>query len=99
MYAWAVASALAALAGGALDDLVVDVGEVLDELHLEAAIDQVAANDVHGDEQPRVADVGVILGRHATHVHPQHPIRVQGDELVLATGQRGVDTDGHGRGL
>src|SRR5712692_8912907 len=35
------------------------------------------------------------LGRHTAHVHPQHPIRVQGDELVLATGQRGVDTDCH----
>src|SRR5207302_6538152 len=42
-----------------------------------------------------VAHVRMELWRHAAHVHPQHPIRVQGDELVLATGKRGVHTDGH----
>ena len=52
----------------AVDDLVVDVGEVLQVPHLVAAVLQVAPDDVHVDEHEAVADVGRGLGRHAADV-------------------------------
>ena len=54
---------------GALDDLVVDVGEVLGEGHLVAAVGKPAADDVEGEEGAGVADVDVVVDGGAAHVH------------------------------
>ena len=50
-----------ALFVGLVDDLVVDVGEVLHELDLVAAVLEVAAQQVENDERTRVADMEVVV--------------------------------------
>ena len=54
---------------GALDDLVVDVGEVADERHLVAEEAQVAVDDVEDDQRARVADVRAVVDGDAADVH------------------------------
>src|SRR6266542_961517 len=74
----------ATLTRSALDDLVVDVGEVLNVLHFETAVVQVATHHIERDEGARVADVGVEFGGHAAGVDAQHAVRGDGDELIPA---------------
>ena len=54
---------------GLVDDLVVDVGHVLHEDHVETAPRQVAADDVEADERAGVADMDVVVHRGTAHVH------------------------------
>ena len=54
---------------GAIDDLVVHVGEVLREGDLVTARDEPAANHVEADKRACVADVDVVVHRGAAHVH------------------------------
>ena len=72
-----------ALLAGALDDLVVDVGVVLDERHLVAAEGEVAAHDVEGEKRARVADVDVVVDGRATRVHRDLPL-FAGPEFLFA---------------
>ena len=74
-----------ALLVGAVDDLVVDVGDVLDEADVEALPLQVAADHVEGQERARVADVDVVVDRRAADVH-RDLARLARDELLLASG-------------
>ncbi len=74
MYSSGGRASVAVLERGAGDDLVVDVGEVLDELHRVAAVLEVAADHIHPDEGASVADVGMELRRHAADVDPQHAV-------------------------
>ena len=53
---------------GAIDHLVVDIREVLDEGDLVARVFQVAAQDVKDDEGPRVADMEEVVDRRAAAV-------------------------------
>ena len=57
-----------------LDDLVIDIGDVGDELHLEAAPGEVAADDVEADEGARVADMDVVVHGGTAHVHADLPV-------------------------
>ena len=59
-----------ALGGRAADDLVVDVGEVHDPRHAQAAVAQVADQEVREQEGPEVADVGRAVDRRAAAVDP-----------------------------
>ena len=70
---------------GALDDLVVHVGEVLHERHLVAAVLQIAAQHVEHDDRARVADVDVVIHRRAAGVHA-HFARLDRHELFLLHG-------------
>ena len=53
----------------AFDDLVVDIGDILHERHVEAAPDEVAADHVEADERARVANVDAVVHGRAAHVH------------------------------
>ena len=80
-----------ALLVGALDDLVVDVGEVLGERDLVAARDEPATNHVKADERAGIADVDVVVDRGAAHVHADLA-GLDGLELFLFMGSAVVDT-------
>src|SRR5690606_10669719 len=81
----------------ALDDAVVDVGEVHDEPDLDPLPLEVAVEDVVEDERPVVADVGQLVDGRAARVHPD----VAGHErveVIESTGQRVVEAQCHGPG-
>ena len=80
-----------ALLIGALDDLVIDIGEVLGERDLVAARDEPATNHVKADERASVADVNVVVNRGAAHVHADLT-GLDGLELFLFMGSAVVDT-------
>ena len=82
-----------ALPLGALDDLVVHVGEVPHEPHLVAAEEQVAPDHVEGQRAPGVAHVGEVVHRDPADVDTDPP-RDEGDELLLLAGERVVDPQG-----
>ena len=84
-----VEDALAVL-GRALDDLVVDVGDVAHVGDREAARTQPAAHDVEHDHDARVPDVAVVVDGHAAHVHA-HLARLDGYEILLLARERVVD--------
>jgi hypothetical protein len=79
-----------ALLVGALDDLVVDVGEVTHVLHVEPGVFEIAVNDVERDVAARVPDVAIIVNRHAAHVHADFA-GVDRFEFFLLTGEGIVD--------
>ena len=69
------------------DDLVVDVGEVLYELDLIAAVLKVAAQRVKDDKRTRIADVEVVVDRRTAGVHLDLA-RFERDKLLLGAGHR-----------
>ena len=81
----------AALLVGALDDLVIDIGEVLGERDLVAARDEPATNHVKANERAGIADVDVVVDRGAAHVHADLA-GLDGLELFLFMGSAVVDT-------
>ena len=81
----------AALLVGALDDLVIDIGEVLGERDLVAARDEPATNHVKADERAGIADVDVVVDRGAAHIHADLA-GLDGLELFLFMGSAVVDT-------
>ena len=58
-----------ALGVGALDDLVVDVGEVVEVRDLVAQVLQVTPHDLARQRGADVPHVGLVLDRHPAHVH------------------------------
>ena len=52
-----------------LDDLVVHVGEVLDEFNLVAAELQIAPDHIEHERTPRMADMAVVVDRYAADIH------------------------------
>src|SRR5262249_460831 len=79
---------------GALDDSVVDVGEVLDERHAIPLVGEVPANDVEDDGAPRVPDVAEVVHRDPAHVHP-HLARHGWNEILLLAREGVVDAEAH----
>lgn len=82
---------------GLVDDLVIHVGDVLHELHLEAAPRQIAANDIEGYERARVADMNVVVHRGPADIHA-HFAQFDGIEIFLGARLRVVDSN-HGASL
>ncbi len=78
----------------ALDDLVVDVGDVAHVGHLESERAQPAAHDVEHQHDPRMAEVAVVVDRHAADIHADAAGN-QRDELLLFASQGVVDSQ-HG---
>jgi len=76
----------AALLVGALDDLVIDIGEVLGERDLVAARDEPATNHVKADERAGIADVDIIVNGRAADVDAILAGHLR-DELFFLTGQ------------
>jgi hypothetical protein len=56
------------LGSSALDDTIVDVGDVAHERHVEAACAKPAVEDVEGDEYARMPDVTAIVDGDAADV-------------------------------
>ena len=71
---------------GLVNHLVVDIGEILHELHLIAAVFKVAAQQVEHDERARVADVEIVVHGRAAGIHFDLA-RGDRDKLLFLTGQ------------
>ena len=69
---------------GLLDDLVINVGDVGDELHVEAAPGEVAADDVEADKRTGVADMDVVVHGGTAHVHADLPVLERLERHLLA---------------
>ena len=83
------------LGGGAADDLVVDVGQVHDPGHAQAAVAQVADQQVGEQERPEVADVRRAVDRRPAAVDPD-VAGLDGLERAELAGQRVLEADpGH----
>ena len=70
---------------GAADHLIVDIGEVLNELDLIALVLKVAAKRVEHDERARIADVEIVVDGRAAGIDA-HLARLNRDEFFLAAG-------------
>ena len=90
-------SPVALLGVGAADDLVVDVGEIRDELNAVAAVFQIAPHDVRRDRRTRVAQMQRVVNRRPADVHA-HALagRIDRLEFLFLTGL-GVENAEHGR--
>ena len=84
----------AALLVGAVDDLVVHVGEVLGEGDLVALVGEVAADDVEGQKRAAVAHVDLVVDGGTAHVHA-NLARLDGLELLLLVRLAVVDEHGY----
>ncbi len=77
-----------------LDDLVVHVGEVLDEFDLVTAVFQIAPDHVKHERAAGMADVAVVVDRHTTDIH-SHSLRLERVERLFFPGEGVVDRE-HG---
>ena len=84
----------ATLLVGAVDDLVIHVGEVLSERDLVAARDEPAADHVEADEGAGVADVDVVVDGGAAHVHADLAL-LNGTEVLFLVSGAVVDFHGY----
>ena len=71
-------------------DLVVDIGDVAHVVHIITTVAQVPGNHIEGHQHPGMAQVAVVVNRHAAHIHA-HLARLDGFELFLLLRQRVVD--------
>ncbi len=83
----------ATLLVGAVDDLIVHVGEVLGKGDLVALVHEVAANHVKREERARVANVNLVIDGGATDIHA-NLARLDGFELLLPVRLGVVDLHG-----
>src|ERR1700757_4456428 len=56
--------------GGVANNLVIDVRNVHYVMKFVAALAQVTAQDVHGDEGAKISDVSVVVNRGPARIHP-----------------------------
>jgi hypothetical protein len=75
---------------GALDDLVLDIGDVANVGDLVTERPQPAPDHVERDQEPRMPQVTIIVYGHPAHVHA-HPPRIDGNEFLLFPRQRVID--------
>ena len=74
----------------ALDDLVVDVGDVAYIVDIVTACLEPAIHHIEHYQHARMAEVAIVVHRHAAHVHAGLA-RSDGHEFLLVTRQRVVD--------
>ena len=82
------------LLGGLGEDLVVDVGDVADEVDGVAARRQPAAQHVEVDGRAHVADVRLRLHGEPTDVDARLPL-LEGDEVTDFAGRSVMEAQGH----
>ena len=82
-----------ALLVGAVDDLVIDVGEVLGKGDLIALVHEVTADHVKREERAGVADVDLVVDGGAAHVHADLAV-FDGLKLLFFVGLAVVDEHG-----
>ena len=54
---------------GAFDDLVINVGKVLDISHIVTAIAEIAAHHIKGHDGAGIAQMNIVVGGRAANVH------------------------------
>ena len=59
-----------------LDNLVVHIGEVLDEFNLVAAEFKIPPDHIEDERAARMADMAIVIDRHAADIHP-HGLRLE----------------------
>jgi hypothetical protein len=64
------------------EDRIVDIGDVSDEFHFVAKIFEPADQEVIGEVCVRVTEVGRVVGRDATDIHPDLGARLERDDLI-----------------
>jgi hypothetical protein len=75
---------------GAIDDLVVDVGDVAHIVDVEPLGPQVTGHHVEHHHDPRMPEVAEVIYRHAADVHA-HLSGYDGAEFVFRPGEAVVD--------
>src|SRR6185503_12542499 len=73
-----------------LDDLVIHVGEVFDKFNLIAAEFKIPSDHIKYECAARMADMAIVIDRHATDVHP-NSLRLKRVERLFFPGERVVD--------
>lgn len=76
----------------AAQNLVVDIGDIAHVVHIVTALPQIAGDHIKGHQHPGMAQVTVVIHRHAAHVHA-HFARLDGFELFLLLAESVVDSD------
>jgi hypothetical protein len=79
---------------GAAQQVIVDIGEVLDVLHPVAEILEVAMQDVEADVGEGVAQVAGVVGRDTADVQA-HRLVAEWLERATLPGARIVEAEGH----
>jgi hypothetical protein len=74
----------------ALDDLVVDVGDVAHVGRVIAGSLEPAVHHVEHHHHARMAKVAIVVHGHAAHIHA-HLVRLDGNEFLLVAGESVVD--------
>ena len=82
------------LFGRPVDDLVVDVGEIADIGHPQAAITEIADDHVEGEGGAGMADMAVIIGGDAADIEPDMA-RLERLERLFLPGEGVEDLDRH----
>ncbi len=82
---------------GAGDDAILDVGDVADELHVEAAPLEIATDGIEDDCGTAVAEMRIVVRRRAAHVHRDVAGHLR-HELDLGASRGVVDAE-HRRNL
>ena len=77
-----------------LDDLVIHVGEVLDEFNLVAAEFEIPPDHIEHERAARMADMAVVVDGHAADIHP-NGLRLERVERLLFPCESVVDRE-HG---
>ena len=87
-----------------VDDPVLDVRDVLQVEDVVSFVTEEPRDDVEPDVRLRVSHVGLVLRREAADEH-RHAVSLEGDELLLPSGEAVVHLNGHrgvrmkGRGI
>ena len=68
------------------NDFVIHIREILDIANLQAVLGEIAAYYIPGHKRTRIANMGVIVGRHAAAVDA-HLTGLQGLEFLFLAGQ------------
>ena len=79
----------------ALDDFVVNVGDVSNISHLQTTDLEPSLHHVKRHHGTRVAEVAQVVHRHAADVHA-HLARLNGNECFQLTRERVENSQGHG---
>ena len=77
----------------ALDELVIDVGDVHDPRDVVSVVDEVTFDRIENDGADHVADVSLVVDGWAAEINADAAV-VDWDEGLLAPGERVVDLDG-----
>ncbi len=68
----------------ALDNLVINVGDIAHIGHVETKMPQIPHHGIEHHHDPRMTDVTIVIDRHTTHIEPDLAGYDRGECLFLA---------------